>query len=50
MQDINISTIIGSTVPVEEQLKLIKNAGFDGFFLTYTGIEPLELYARKAII
>lgn len=24
MQDINISTIIGSTVPVEEQLKLIK--------------------------
>ena len=28
MQDINISTIIGSTVPVEEQLKLIKNAGF----------------------
>ncbi len=32
MQDINISTIIGSTVPVEEQLKLIKNAGFDGFF------------------
>ena len=36
MQDINISTIIGSTVPVEEQLKLIKNAGLDGFFLTYT--------------
>ena len=48
MQDINISTIIGSTVPVEEQLKLIKNAGFDGFFLTYTGIEPLVSWAETA--
>ena len=48
MQDINISTIIGSTVPFEEQLKLIKNAGFDGFFLTYTGIEPLVSWAETA--
>ena len=50
MQDINISTIIGSTVPVEEQLKLIKNAGFDGFFLTYTGIEPLVSWAETCLL
>lgn len=50
MRDINISTIIGSPLPVEQQLPLIKAAGFDGFFTSYSGFEdePIELWAEAA--
>lgn len=50
MRKINISTIIGSTIPVIEQLPLIKAAGFDGFFTTYNGTEsePIDLWALEA--
>lgn len=46
MRKINISAIVGSTVPIEEQIPLMKEVGFDGFFATYTGCEPLEHWAR----
>lgn len=50
MRKINISTIIGSDMPVEKQLPLIKAAGFDGFFTTYYGTEnePIDLWAAEA--
>ncbi len=46
MRRINISAIVGSSVSVEEQIPLIKEVGFQGFFATYTGHEPLENWAR----
>ena len=46
MRKINISAIVGSKVPVEEQIPLIKEVGFHGFFATYTGCEPLGSWAR----
>lgn len=49
MRDINISTIIGSEVSVEEQFQLIKEAGFNGVFTTFTGIEPIEYWAEEAL-
>ncbi len=50
MNKIHISTVIGSDVPVETQLKLIKNAGFSGFFLTYSGTpeEKIDQWAETA--
>ncbi len=48
MQNIHISAIVGSKIPVEEQIPLIKETGFDGFFAVYTGFEPLESWARLA--
>lgn len=48
MQHINISAIIGSSVPENIQIPMIKKAGFDGFFTMYTGIEPVEEWARLA--
>ena len=50
MRDLNISTIIGSNMPVVEQLPLIKAAGFDGFFTTYTGSanENIDFWAECA--
>ena len=48
MYHINISTIVGSSIPVEEQIPLIRQAGFDGFFTLHTGTEPLDVWARLA--
>ncbi len=46
MQKINISAIVGSKVPVEEQIPMIRDAGFDGFFAVHTGCEPLKAWAK----
>ncbi len=50
MQKINISTVLDCSVSIEEQLPLIKAAGFDGFFLLYEGTEeePIDLWAEQA--
>lgn len=50
MRKINISTVLGTSVSVEEQLPLIKAAGFDGFFTLYTGSEeePIDRWAAQA--
>lgn len=37
MQNIHISAIVGSKIPVEEQIPLIKETGFDGFFCRLHG-------------
>lgn len=47
MRNINITTVIGSSVPVKEQFKLIKEAGFDGVFVLYSGIEPIDEWAEE---
>lgn len=46
MQNINISALVGSRIPVKEQIPMIKEAGFDGFFAVHTGCEPLKDWAR----
>ncbi len=46
MRHIHICSIVGSKVPIEEQIPLIKKTGFHGFFTMYTGSEPLEAWAR----
>ncbi|MCI6885929.1 MAG: sugar phosphate isomerase/epimerase [Lachnospiraceae bacterium] len=48
MRHIHISTIIGSTVPVETQFRMIHEAGFDGIFVTYNGSEPIDAWAETA--
>lgn len=50
MRKINISAVIGCTLPLEEQLPLMKAAGFDGFFTMYSAHddEPIDLWAEKA--
>lgn len=40
--------MIGSTIPELIQIPLIKKAGFDGFFTTYNGSEPIEEWAGAA--
>lgn len=46
MRHIHICPIVGSKIPIEEQIPLIKKTGFDGFFTMYTGSEPLGSWAR----
>ena len=48
MRPINISTIIGSTVPEETQFRLIREAGFDGIFVCYYGTGPIDRWAEEA--
>lgn len=43
-----LGTGMGFDVPVEEQIRLIKKAGFDGFFTGADTIEDLEKYAEIA--
>ncbi len=46
MRDIHISAVIGSEMKVEEQIPLMRQAGFKGFFAIYEGTEPIELWAE----
>lgn len=48
MRPIHISTVIGSTLPTEDQFQLIREAGFQGIFTTYTGTEPIDAWAEAA--
>ncbi len=43
-----LGTGMGFDVPVEEQIRLIKKAGFDGFFTDADSIEDLKKYAEIA--
>lgn len=47
MRDINITTVIGSSVCETEQIRAIKKAGFDGVFILYTGKEPIDAIAEE---
>lgn len=47
MRKINITTVIGSTVPVKEQFRLFKEVGFDGVFVLYTGTESIDEWAEE---
>ena len=47
MRDINITTVIGSTVPEVEQFRLFREIGFKGVFVLYTGKEPIDLWAEE---
>ena len=48
MNPLNISTIIGCGLPEQEQLPLIRQAGFDGFFAADTNADSLKLCAGMA--
>lgn len=48
MRPVHISTVIGSTVDETLQIPLIKKAGFDGFFTTYSDLGTEELWAETA--
>ncbi len=48
MRHLHISTIIGSTVDQETQIALIKKTGFDGFFTSFDGTEPIDSWAKAA--
>lgn len=46
MRHLHISAIIRSAMSEEEQIPLIKQAGFDGFFTVYHGQEPIDSWAN----
>ncbi len=43
-----LGTGMGFDIPTEDQIKLIKKAGFDGFFTDMSGVENLIKYAEIA--
>lgn len=49
MRKLGVSTIADSPVPIEEQIRMIKDCGFDCFFTTYYDDEPIDKWKELAV-